>query len=613
MSGKFVHDLVSERAKATPDASAVVAGDQKITYHELDARSNQVAHLVLSRGAGPEAPVALCMSRSIELAVAALGVLKAGRAYLPLDPSYPPGRIALILEDAGASLVMTQPSSRPAVPSGRWTTVTLEPHGLDSAHYSRVVPARSTNPDDVAYIVFTSGSSGRPKGVQVTHANLMNLVSWHQRAFNVTRADKATLHASPGFDASVWELWPYLTAGASVHVVPEEIRSTPEVLRDWLVANGITVSFFPTALAECVIGLSWPQETSLRFLLTGADTLRRRPPKDLPFVLVNNYGPTECTVVASSGTVQPEQENAERPSIGKAIDGVAVYIVDEWLRPVPLGEPGEILIGGAGVARGYLNAPDLTAEKFVSDPSILDPSVFDPSDSSSSKRLYRTGDIARYLPDGEIEFLGRMDDQLKINGYRIEPQEISTVLERCPGVAQSAVSSYRDHLGNQRLVAYLVADNATRTKPSEIRAFLTDYLPEYMVPSTFVALPALPMSAHGKVNRAALPEPTPDNILDDDAFEAPESAIEQQLASFLSDLISVGRIGRDDNFFALGGHSLMAAQLIAKIRQTFGVDLSLRKLFEAPTVREMSAQVEKLIYAKIAAMGEEEAQRLLAS
>lgn len=599
-SGKLVQDRVSEQARATPDAIAMVAGDKKITYQELDVRANQVAHLLRSQGVEPEVPVALCMSRSIELAVAALGILKAGGAYVPLDPSYPRNRISTILKDSAAPLAITQPCFH-RIPTGTPATLVLE--NLDITQYPSVCPERNSNNDSLAYIIFTSGSTGQPKGVQVTHANLTNLISWHQKAFGVTRNDKATLHASPGFDASVWELWPYLTAGASVNVVDDDIRSNPEGLRDWIIANGITISFVPTAVAECLIGLSWPPETRLRFLLTGADTLRRRPPKGLPFALVNNYGPTECTVVATSGIVESETDNPQPPSIGRPIDDVAVYVVDEQMRRVPDGEPGELLIGGSGVARGYLNAHDLTSEKFI-------PELFT---NRPGERVYRTGDRGRFLPNGEIEFLGRVDDQLKIMGYRVEPREISGVLDRCPGIRQSVVTDYVDQSGNHRLVAYLVADDGNAPKPSEIRAFLASYLPDYMVPSTFIVLPELPMSAHAKLNRAALPAPTAENILDEDAFEHPLTELEQQLASFVSALVNVERIGRDDNFFVLGGHSLMGAQLIAKIRQTFGVDLSLRNLFEAPTVREMSARIEKLVDAKIMAMSEEEAQRLLAS
>jgi acyl carrier protein len=293
----------------------------------------------------------------------------------------------------------------------------------------------------------------------------------------------------------------------------------------------------------------------------------------------------------------------EAPSIGRAIDGVSVHIVDEQMQPVPAGTSGELLIGGAGVARGYLNAPELTAERFLRDPF----------DNNPDARLYKTGDLGRYLPDGQIAFLGRIDDQIKIMGYRIEPQEIITMLNRYPDIKDSFVTAYTDQSGNRRLVAYVVPATPERTKSSDLRHFLSGYLPDYMLPSTFVVVPELPRSAHGKLDRSALPEPSASNILDDDSFEAPQSPIEHHLAGFLSALLRVDRVGREDNFFMLGGHSLMGAQLIAKIQENFGVELSLRTLFEEPTVRGMSAEIERLIYAKVSALSESEAQQILAS
>jgi amino acid adenylation domain-containing protein len=597
-----VHDLVQARAKATPDAIALVSGSTQITYRELDTRSNRVAHLLRFSGVQPEVAVAICMHRSVELAVAALGILKAGGAYVPIDPTYPAKRISNVLEDSGAPLLLTQRSLASALPAGVWKTVVLEEAGLESAH-SADPPVAHNNAENLAYIIFTSGSTGRPKGVQITHANLMNLVSWHQRAFNVTPADRATLHASPGFDASVWELWPYLASGASVQVVNEDVRTTPEALRDWIVARGITISFLPTALAECMLDLQWPSETSLRVLLTGADTLRRHPPTHLPFALINNYGPTECTVVATSGSVQPSEKVNDAPSIGRPIDNVHVHIVDDQLQLVPAGTSGEILIGGAGVARGYVNAPELTAETFLPDRFSDTPGA----------RLYKTGDLGRYLPDGQIAFLGRIDEQIKVMGHRIEPREITALLNHYRGIRDSFVTAYTDQGGNKRLVAYVVLAIPGRPKPSEIKGFLSEQLPDYMLPSVFVVLPELPRSVHGKVDRSALPEPSQSNIIEDEVFEAPQSPTEQHLAGFLSSLLKVDHVGRDDNFFTLGGHSLLGAQLIARIQQTFGVELPLRSLFEQPTLRGMSAEIERLIHAKVSAMSDDEAQQILAS
>jgi len=597
-----VHELVAAQASATPDAVAVVVGDRELYYGELNARANQLAYRLRSLGIRAEVPVALFLERSAELVIAALAVLKAGAAYVPLDPSYPAGRVSMLLEDSAAPVVLTHSSMVQKLPAGNWKTIVVDADDGEITNHPFLAPDVQTDPEDLAYLIFTSGSTGRPKGVQITHANLLNLVRWHQLAFKTTAADRATLHASPGFDAAVWELWPYLTAGASVHVVDDAIRTVPDRLRDWMVDTGVTISFLPTAMAESMLGLSWPSHTALRFLLTGADTLHRYPPAGLPFALVNNYGPTECTVVATSGTIHPEDVE-EFPSIGRAIENVEIHIVDDQLNPVPNDTAGELLIGGAGVGRGYLNLPQQTKEKFIADPFSVIPGA----------RLYRTGDLARMLPDGQIAFLGRIDEQIKIRGYRIEPGEITSVLDRHPDIGSSLVTAYSGDSGEKRLVAYIVLASKAHVNAAELRKFLGESLPDYMLPSTFVSLNRLPTSAHGKVDKAALPEPTADNILDDDRFEAPQSEIEQWLASFLVGLIGVARVSRDDNFFNLGGHSLMGAQLIAKVHQTFGVELSLRRLFDHPTVREISSEIESLILAKVNLMSDEEAQRVLES
>jgi len=318
---------------------------------------------------------------------------------------------------------------------------------------------------------------------------------------------------------------------------------------------------------------------------------------------VNNYGPTECTVVATSGTIYPDESPAGLPSIGRPIANTQVYIVDEQLKPVPAGTAGELLIGGAGVARGYVGLPELTRQKFVSDPFSRD----------GEARLYRTGDLGRFLPDGQIAFMGRLDEQIKIRGYRIEPQEISAALDRHPAIQASCVTAYSDHLQEKRLVAYVVPTNGTRLSPGDLRKHVAQYVPDYMVPSAFVQISQLPLSSHGKVDRAALPDPSNANMLEDDSFEAPESQIEKSLAVFLTSLLGVTRVGKDDNFFELGGHSLMGAQLIARISNTFGVELSLRSLFDHPTVGEVASEIERLIHAKLASMSEEEAERMLES
>ena len=593
-----VHELIEAQAKVRPDAVAVYEGDKRITYRELDQRANELALRLQASGAHEEVPVGLCMRRSADFVVGALGVLKAGATYVPLDPSYPKNRLAMLLEDSGVRLVVTHPCVAKQLPQGSWQAIVMEACALNLDAGSQV---RNADRANLAYIIFTSGSTGRPKGVQITHANLLNLISWHQRAFAVTPNDKATMHASPGFDAAVWEIWPYLAAGASVAVVDENIRTSPEGLRDWIVAQQITISFLPTALAEAIVDLPWPAQTALRFLLTGADTLRRYPPVGLPFDLVNNYGPTECTVVATSGIVSSEAQPAAMPSIGRPIDDVQIYLVDEQLQSVPDGTPGEILIGGAGVGRGYLNGPDLTDQKFI-------PNRFG---NNQDGRLYRTGDLARRLPDGQLAFLGRIDEQVKVRGYRIEPGEITAVLEQHSAIDSSFVTACSDNSGETRLIAYIVPAANAHLSPDELRRFLGEHLPEYMVPSVFVPIASLPLTAHGKVDRTALPPPTSENILHEEVFETPQSEIEQWLARFLATLLGTARVSRDDNFFNLGGHSLMGAQLIATVKQTFDVELPLRSLFDHPTIREISSEIGSLIQAKLNAISDEEARRIL--
>ena len=593
-----VHELIEAQAKVRPDAVAVYEGDKQITYRELDWRANELALRLQSSGVYEEVPVGLCMRRSADFVIGALAVLKAGATYVPLDPSYPKNRLAMLLEDSGVRLVVTHPCVAKQLPQGSWQAIVMEACALNRDAGSRVRNAGRAN---LAYIIFTSGSTGRPKGVQITHANLLNLISWHQRAFAVTPNDKATMHASPGFDAAVWEIWPYLAAGASVAVVDENIRTSPEGLRDWIVAQQITISFLPTALAEAIVDLPWPAQTALRFLLTGADTLRRYPPVGLPFDLVNNYGPTECTVVATSGIVSSEAQPAAMPSIGRPIDDVQIYLVDEQLQSVPDGTPGEILIGGASVGRGYLNGPDLTDQKFIADRF----------GNNEDGRLYRTGDLARRLPDGQLAFLGRIDEQVKVRGYRIEPGEITALLEQHPAIHSSFVTACSDNSGETRLIAYIVPAANAHLSADELRRFLGEHLPEYMVPSVFVPIASLPLTAHGKVDRTALPPPTSENILHEEVFETPQSEIEQWLARLLATLLGTARVSRDDNFFNLGGHSLMGAQLIATVKQTFDVELPLRSLFDHPTIREISSEIGSLIQAKLNTISDEEARRIL--
>jgi amino acid adenylation domain-containing protein len=570
-------------ARLAPQAAAV-SGDRILSYADLNARADRLASHLIRLGVRAETRVGICLERSLDLVVAALGVLKAGGAYIPLDPGSPDDRLHFMVRDALGSAEMAVLLTRNEW-AGRFTAAGLDAlHivDLDGEEWLRESP-RSLKIEpaagNLAYVIYTSGSTGRPKGVEVSRGALASLVSWHVRAFGVGPDDRATLLAGVGFDAAAWELFPYLSSGASVHVVPEEVRAAPAALQDWLAANRITIAFLPTVLAEELAGLEPPGDTPLRYLLTGGDRLLVRPRAGLPFVLINNYGPTENTVVTTSGRVEPDGKAGRAPSLGRPIDGVEVFVLDRHLRPEPPGAAGELCIGGGSLARGYLGRPDLTAERFV--PHALAAAV--------GARLYRTGDAARWNAAGEVEFLGRLDRQVKIRGVRIEPGEIEAALLALPGVRQAAVEAR-----GGRLVGWVVLHRTDPTDRSDAKAALSsrlrETLPDSMVPSAWVLLPALPLTPNGKVDRKALP--APETAVAGD-FVAPRTPTEEVLAGIWSEILGQAPVGIHDSFFELGGHSLLAARVVSRLRDVFGVELPLRALFERPTVEGLAAAVEE--------------------
>jgi amino acid adenylation domain-containing protein len=585
-----VAEMVAAQAAAAPLRVALVDGAQCVTYGALQARADRLARRLATLNAGRERVVAVVLPRSVDLVVAALAALRAGAAYAPFDPTTPPERLAAMLQDAQPCVVVTRRGLSPRLPAGPWETVALDAEAGFGEGDAPPVLERPVELSDLAYVVYTSGSTGRPKGVEVTHAGLANLVRWHHAEFAVTPTDRAPLLASPGFDASVWEMWPYLTAGASLHVPGELVRMDAEALRDWLVAREITLAFVATPLAERMLALPWPAASRLRTLLTGADALHRWPPPTLPFTLVNNYGPTECTVVATSGVVPPAPVAGQLPSIGRPIANVRAYVLDERGRRLGRDREGELYIGGAGVARGYRHLPELTAERFVPDP-------FGPPGA----RLYRTGDRVRWLPDGSLAFLGRVDDQVKVRGHRIEPDEIVAVLDTHPDVEATAVVARPGPDGEPRLVAYVVPAPGAALTPTALRATLQARLPDYMVPAAFVPLAALPLTASGKVDRARLPAPEDVATLRDPDVLAPRTAVEKRLAELVAELLGVRPVGVTDNFFLLGGHSLLGTQLIARLRDAFGVDVPLRTIFDHPTVDALAAEIERALLLRMKA------------
>jgi amino acid adenylation domain-containing protein len=580
-------------AAAEPDGVAVAGPAGRLTYGELTQRASALAGRLRAAGVGPGSCVGVFLERSPEFVVAACGVLWAGAAYLPIDTASPPDRVEFVLSDSGTSTVLTSTQQQPLLPAGRWRPLLVDERGPGADDPSAAPHA--VEPEELAYVIYTSGSTGQPKGVELTHANLVNLIDWHVGAFGVTAQDRASQVASLGFDAAVWEIWPHLAAGAAVHLPDDTTRRSPQLLRDWLVAERITVAFAPTALAEQLIHLDWPAGTALRTLLTGADVLHRRPAADLPFRLVNNYGPTECTVVATSGAVAPDSadDGAGTPSIGRPIADTTALILDGELRPVPPHQPGELCLAGSLVGRGYRNDPELTADRFVTVPI----------EGRGTERVYRTGDQVRLLENGEIAYLGRLDSQVKIRGFRIEPAEIVASVNRFPGVAASAVVAGRgpDADAEPELVGYVVPTNGARPDAAGLRAFLSTRLPEYMIPARFVAVDGLPLTLNGKLDAAALPAPAPANLLPDPADGSGSTAsggagggsVQAQIAEMVRTLLKIPAVDVGENIFLLGGHSMLAMQLVLKIRQAFGVRLSLRQVFGEPTVAGLAAEVER--------------------
>jgi amino acid adenylation domain-containing protein len=583
---KCAHELFEEQATRSPDAPAVADGQRHWTYAELNQRADKLAAELQERGVGPDVCVGVCLERSAEMVAAKIAVWKAGGAYVPLDPSYPAERLKFMLEDANILVLLTQSSLRDDLQFGipKLQLIYVDDTNCDSNAKRKIMRKAeygARNSTNLAYVIYTSGSTGQPKGVEIEHRSLVNLIAWHQRTYAVTPSDRATQVATPAFDASVWELWPYLTAGASIHIPDEETRLSPGKLLRWLAEKKITLAFAPTPIAEAILDEHWPDECALRALLTGGDKLYRAPGKNLSFALSNHYGPTENTVVTTWTLIPPAEESALPPPIGRPIANARVYILDSHLQPVPVGVPGELHIAGTGLARGYRNQPKLTEEKFIPIPSSIEP----------ESRLYKTGDLVRWRPDGQIEFLGRLDHQVKIRGQRIELGEIEAALGGHPGVREAVVVPRKDARGENRLAAYVIWKNGARWQPEMLRKFLKKKLPEAMVPAAFMPLDVLPLTPNGKVDRKALP--TPEFNGDFEApFVAPRTPTETRMAEIWRKVLGAKRVGVHDNFFELGGHSLMATQVISRTRSVFQIELPLQDLFDFPTVADLAGKID---------------------
>ncbi|GFJ83718.1 hypothetical protein Phou_078980 [Phytohabitans houttuyneae] len=569
-----VTELIAQQAKTRPDAVAVRWPEGQLSYGELWRRAIGLAGRLREAGVAAEEPVALCVDRSAELVVGELAVLTAGGCYLPVDPSYPAERIGFMLGDAGVRTVLTTAALRGRLPASGRTVIDLD--GATGEEPPAVADTGPVSLDRLAYVIYTSGSTGRPKGAALAHRGLANLIGWHLAEYTLGPADRTALFASPGFDASTWEIWPALAAGATVCVVPPQVRAAPAELVRWLADERITVTFLPTPVAAAALSQPWPAGTSLRALLTGGDVLPAAPAQGTPFEVFNHYGPTENTVVATAGHI-PASAPGRQPPIGRPISGVHAYVLDPERQPVPIGVSGELYLGGTALARGYLNRPALTADRFVADPR------------RPGARLYRTGDLVRWRPDGQLEFLGRTDEQVKIRGFRIEPEEVAATVREHPHVRDAAVIARTSRVDAEpSLVAYV---DSVAASDEDVLAFLRERLPTYMVPAEVVMLPALPLTEHGKVDHGALTGLAPRSPVPPAATPAPRSATEERVLQLTSTLLHGRPVGREDNFFRIGGHSLLAAQLVAQVNDVFAVHVPVASFLQQPTAASLAAAV----------------------
>lgn len=605
-----ITELFKHQVRRTPDNVAVNCGDEQLTYRELDERAERLARELQRRGFGPESLVAVLLDRSVELIVVLLGILKSGAAYVPLDPSYPQQRIDDILRDSQARLLITRRSFAQRVPE-QTRVLWLDDQREEVAESAGQISVDVTS-DNLAYVIYTSGSTGRPKGVLITHANVTRLLDATQHWFEFGEHDVWALFFSYAFDFSVWEIWGALLYGGRLVVVPHPTNRSPELFRELLRRENVTVLNQTASAFRHLMLVDGSSERvdfpALRLVIFGGETLDFHSLEswfadhgDEKPKLVNMYGITETTVHVTYRVVTAHDvETMAGSMIGREMPDLRLYILDPQFQLLPAGIPGEMYVGGEGLARGYLNQPALTAERFIPDPFCAEPSA----------RLYRTGDLARHLPGGDIEYLGRLDHQVKIRGYRVELGEIEAVVSRHPAVREAVVLA-RDAGGEQSLVAYLACHGQTNPTVTELRAFMQSLLPDYMVPSSYVFLDSMPLTTNGKVDRKALPEPDTIRPNLEETFVAPTGAVESALAEIWAQVLGLERVGVHDNFFDLGGHSLLLMQLHGKLNEKFQTDISLVELFEYSTVYAQAKWLSKQGSANAETANlEEQAQKL---
>jgi len=580
-----LHRLIEEQVERTPDAIALIYESEQLTYRQLNSRANQLAHYLREKGVGPDILVGVCAERSFEMVVALLASLKAGGAYLPLDPEYPKDRLATMLRDANPAVVLTQRHLLDRLPEKTKNVFCLDRDWPSVASYSNENPNVAVGGKNLAYAIYTSGSTGEPKGVPNIHEAIVNRLLWMQDMYQLTAKDRVLQKTPFSFDVSVWEFfWPLLT-GATLVVARPGGHRDPAYLVDLIAAQAITtLHFVPSMLSIFLESAGLERCRSIRQIFASGEALpfelQQRFFERMKAELHNLYGPTEAAVDVTYWRCRPDTDRAIVP-IGRPIANTQIYLLDPNLQPVPVGLPGELHIGGVGLARGYLNRPDLTAEKFIPDPFRKAPDA----------RLYKTGDLARFLADGNIEYLGRIDNQVKLRGFRIELGEIEAVLSRCIGVLQAVVVVHEDNRGDKRLVAYLIAAPAGKLDGKlaldRLRRELQNKLPEYMVPSQFVVVEEFPMTTGGKVDRRALRAPQADRSPATAGVE-PRNELESHLAQIFASVLGVPAVGVTDNFFELGGHSLTAVRLLAQVNEITGQQIPLSALFRGATVESLA-------------------------
>jgi amino acid adenylation domain-containing protein len=583
---KCIHELFEERVKVNPDAIALIYDNQQLTYRELNARANQLAHYLQSLGVKSEVLVGICVERSLEMIVGILAILKAGGAYVPLDPEYPEDRLTFMLEDTQLSVLLTQDKLVNKLPDHKACVICLDTNWDIINQQTEENPNTSIKADNLAYVMYTSGSTGQPKGVSIVHQGVVRLVT--ETDYVSFSAKEVFLQVAPiSFDAATFEIWGCLLNSGKLVIFPSNTPSLDE-LGQVIEQYQVTTLWLTAGLFHLMVDENIEALKPLRQLLTGGDVLSvSHVHKFLQTVgncqLINGYGPTENTTFTCCYQIPTSLSPDVSVPIGRPIANTQVYILDKNLQPVPVGVPGELYTGGAGLARGYLNRPELTQEKFIPNPFSTDP----------DSRLYKTGDKVRYLSDGNIEYQGRIDNQVKIRGFRIELGEIETVLSQHADVHSVVVITRQDTPDNKRLVAYIVPHPQVTPTTRELHQFLKAKLPDYMVPNAFVILEALPLTPNGKVDRRALP--APDVINDTETFVAASTPTEKAIATIWGDVLGLKQVGIHDNFFELGGHSLLATQVISRLRQTWKMKLPLRRLFEKPTVAELAQTIDKIL------------------